>query len=60
MKHDKLRSPYARMFACVNSGDWCVTQGAWDYCQQHGCATYTVDNQVQGHCPRCGTHKVPQ
>lgn len=31
-----------------------VCQGHADWCAEHGHATWTVDGEVQGTCPRCG------
>jgi hypothetical protein len=48
---------WALHYACTDQGDWCVTQGAWDYCERNGHATYTVNGEVREHCPRCGRNR---
>ena len=52
--HDRLTSPFARQFNCTLTGNWLVTQGAVEYCEQWGHGFYEIENTVQDWCPRCG------
>lgn len=45
------RPAYAMDYSALDRG-W-ATQGAADYCTEHGHATYTISGVDQGYCPRC-------